>query len=129
MADVLRRALVADDSQLNRGLLARLLEGYGYAVVSVESGLKAYLEVQKQEFDLVVMDLQMPELSGLDAATAIRQLSGERFQRLLIVGMTAHNDPQYREVCLEHGMNGFVSKPIDGYELLDQLRKLGHDPE
>src|ERR1700730_12754587 len=94
----------------------------------VDTGLKAYLEVQKQEFDLVLMDLQMLELGGLDAAAAIRQLSDERFQHLPIVGMTAQDEPKYQEACLAHGMNGFIRKPIHSSELLDLLRKLGHTP-
>jgi CheY-like chemotaxis protein len=124
MPDLLRRALVADDSRVNRALVARVLEGYGYSVVLVDTGLKAYLEVQKQEFDLVLMDLQMPEMSGLDAAAAIRQLSDERFQHLPIVGMTAQDEPKYQEACLAHGMNVFIRKPIHSSELLDLLRKL-----
>ncbi len=118
------RALVADDSRLNRALLSHVLTDNGYFVLAVETGLEALLEVQKQEFDLILMDLEMPALCGLDATAAIRQLDGNRYQRLMIVGKSAQQDSSVEEICLARGMNAFLTKPIHPCDLLYELERL-----
>jgi CheY-like chemotaxis protein len=120
------RALVADDSLLTSAIVEYILKDWGYAVETAGTGLAAFLTVQNQEFDLIVMDLEMPEMSGLEAATAIRRLKGERYRQLLIVGMIAHREPTYLEICLKHGMNALMFKPIQAGELLTELQNLEH---
>jgi CheY-like chemotaxis protein len=118
-------ALVADDSLLSSAIVKYILRDCGYAVETARTGLAAFLAVQNQESDLIVIDLEMPEMSGLEAAAAIRRLKGERYRQLPIVGMTAHREPRFREICLKHGMNALMCKPIQAHQLVTELENLG----
>jgi len=124
------RILLAEDNAVNRVLAVRLLERLEHAVICVENGREAVEACGRSEFDLVLMDLQMPELDGLQATIAIRQaeqVSGR--PRLPIVAMTAHAMAADRERCLAAGMDGFVSKPIRPNELYSVVERLGRGVE
>jgi signal transduction histidine kinase/ActR/RegA family two-component response regulator len=104
--------LVAEDNPINQKLAVRLLEKRGYRVSLAENGLEALACLKQQRFDMVLMDVQMPEMGGLEATRRIRereQISGEHIP---IVAMTANAMKGDRERCLESGMDDYVSKPI-----------------
>jgi len=117
------RLLLADDSPTNRMLAIRLLEKRGHTVVSVEDGLKAVEAVQESSFDAVLMDVQMPELDGLEAAQVIRQWEGGK-AHIPIVALTAYAMESDRQRCLEAGMDAYVSKPFSADELYATVEQL-----
>jgi len=121
------RILVAEDHPVNRKLLTRLLHKRGHAVKAVENGRAAVESITGSpvgRFDAVVMDLQMPELGGIEAAKAIRTHERSTGGHVPIVALTAHAMPADRERCLAAGMDGYVSKPVDADVLFATIEKL-----
>jgi|GEM_PF-2538562 len=117
------RVLLAEDNLVNQRLAARLLEKAGHSIVVVGDGKAAVSAAAERVFDVVLMDVQMPEMDGLEATRCIREreaVSG-RSRRLPIVAMTAHAMKGDRERCLAAGMDGYVSKPIRQDELLQAI--------
>jgi signal transduction histidine kinase/CheY-like chemotaxis protein len=113
--------LVAEDNPVNQQLIRRLLEKHHHEVVIVEDGQKAVAAVERERFDLVLMDVQMPEMDGLEATAAIRDLEKTSGDHRWIVAMTAHAMNGDRERCLAAGMDGYVAKPIRPNELTELL--------
>jgi len=114
------RILLAEDSRANQIVAATILRRAGYAVEIAEDGDTAVARVAEGGFDLVLMDLQMPERNGLEATRAIRALSGAAAS-VPIVAMTAAALPADRAACLAAGMDGYVAKPVEGRVLLDAV--------
>ena len=115
------RILLAEDDMVNRQLAEHLLGKFGHKVTSVCDGLKAVEAVQTaglDGFDVVLMDVQMPEMDGVEATTAIRALENGRDRRLPIIAMTAHAMKGDRSRFLRAGMDGYIAKPIQADELL-----------
>jgi two-component system, sensor histidine kinase and response regulator len=106
------RLLLAEDSEANRVVATVILRKYGYTVDEVVTGAEAVEAVRKQRYDLVLMDVAMPEMNGFEATRAIRELGGE-YTTLPIVAMTANAMQGDREKCLDAGMNDYLTKPID----------------
>lgn len=129
-----RRALhvlVAEDNFVNRKLVTTLLRKRGHKVKAVENGRQAVASIQSAKgkaFDVVVMDLQMPEMSGLEAAQAIRERETGGGRRLPLIALTAHAMHSDRERCLEAGMDGYLSKPIEVDELIATVERFGGAP-
>jgi PAS domain S-box-containing protein len=111
------RLLLAEDNEINTLLACTVLEEAGYSVECVVNGEEAVAAVQARAFDLVIMDVQMPKMDGLQATRAIRALPTARAQTP-ILAMTANAMRSDREMCLEAGMDDFVSKPIDAEAFL-----------
>ncbi|MDA0799134.1 MAG: ATP-binding protein [Chloroflexi bacterium] len=118
--------LLAEDNFVNQRVATRILEKAGHRVTVVEDGAQA-VEFAKQQPDLILMDLQMPILDGIEATRAIRQNEEESGGRAAIVAMTAHAMDSYRQQCLEAGMDGFLTKPIDANLLLAEIERLTSD--
>jgi CheY-like chemotaxis protein/HPt (histidine-containing phosphotransfer) domain-containing protein len=117
--------LLAEDSLVNQKLAMALLSKWGHTVVVAVNGREAVEFSAAQSFDLILMDVQMPELDGLAAARAIREREARTaHDRIPIVAMTAHAMAGDRDRCLESGMDGYVSKPIRAGTLLDELRRV-----
>jgi len=104
--------LLAEDNEVNTLLATTLLEGAGYTVDCVVNGVAAVAAVESTRYDLVLMDVQMPEMNGLEASAAIRKLGGAA-AAVPIVAMTANAMRSDQDVCLAAGMNDFIAKPID----------------
>jgi len=107
------RILVAEDNPVNQELVLHLLERRGHSVILAENGRQAVEAAEKHKFDLVLMDVQMPELGGLEATQAIREKERATGRHLQIVAMTAHAMQGDRERCLAAGMDGYIAKPLD----------------
>jgi PAS domain S-box-containing protein len=103
--------LIAEDNPVNQMYLRLALEKMGHTTVTVATGRDAMQRVLDETFDLVFMDVQMPEMDGLDATAAIRQLENGTGRHVAIVAMTAHALKGDRERCLAAGMDGYISKP------------------
>lgn len=114
--------LVVDDSPINLKLAMSLLESRGVDVVGVESAFEALKAVDRRPFDLVLMDLEMPEMSGIEAAGRIRSLRGE-VADIPIVAITAHAFPEKRLEVIEAGMNDLLAKPYLPEQLYAMIAK------
>jgi CheY-like chemotaxis protein/HPt (histidine-containing phosphotransfer) domain-containing protein len=112
------KALVAEDTPTNQTLIQLLLEKLGLEVTIAEDGLQAVEAVKKDDYDIVLMDIQMPNMNGYDATKVLRK---EGFNKP-IIAVTAHAMKGDREKCLEAGCDDYVSKPIDRDELIKVLR-------
>ncbi|MCF6282393.1 MAG: ATP-binding protein [Candidatus Polarisedimenticolaceae bacterium] len=113
--------LLAEDDRLNQIIAKKILESYGVQVTVVGNGLRALDAVKQHPFDLVLMDIQMPELNGYQATTEIRK--EPRFKNLPIIAMTAHAMVGEKENCLAAGMNDHFTKPFEPEELKQLLIK------
>jgi|HubBroStandDraft_6_1064221.scaffolds.fasta_scaffold00923_13 PAS domain S-box-containing protein len=114
------RVLLAEDNLVNQRLAVRLLEKRGHRVVVASTGLEALEALEKESFDLVLMDVQMPEMDGLEATATIREKEKSSGLHQAVVALTAHAMKGDREKCLAAGMDGYLTKPIRPQEL-DQL--------
>jgi len=111
------RVLVAEDNPVNQLLMVRLLEKRGFQVVVAGNGRAALSAISEQNFDLVLMDVQMPELDGLQATRTLREAEKASGKNLPVVAMTAHAMQGDRDRCLAAGMTSYVSKPVRPDEL------------
>jgi CheY-like chemotaxis protein len=115
------RILLAEDNQVNQKLALRILEQMGYRADVASNGLEAIESIERQIYDVILMDVQMPEMDGLDATRNIRKL--ENVTQPHIIAMTANALEGDREMCIAAGMDDYVSKPIRVNELVDALMK------
>ena len=106
------RILVAEDSPVNQKIMALFLERDGHRVSLVDNGAAAVAALEREQFDLVLMDVQMPVMDGFEATRAIRSLEGGTGERLPIIALTAHAVEGDRERCLAAGMDDYLSKPF-----------------
>jgi two-component system sensor histidine kinase/response regulator len=118
-----RRILLAEDNAINQQLAIRILEKHGYVVLVANNGREAVEAVEREPFDLVLMDVQMPEMDGLEATAAIREHEKNSGNHLPIIAMTAHAMKGDREKCLEAGMDGYLTKPIQLGKLLEEIER------
>jgi PAS domain S-box-containing protein len=118
------RILLAEDNAVNQTLAVRLLEKRGYVVSVVGDGQAAVTALEKDSFDLVLMDIQMPGMDGFGATRAIREKEKSSGGHIPIVAMTAHALKGDQERCIAAGMDGYVSKPIRTSELFSAIESL-----
>ena len=114
------KILVAEDNPVNQKLILSLLEKWGYSADLAENGLIVLEKIKKNVYEIILMDMQMPEMGGVAASLAIRQLEGTN-QHIPIIAMTANAMPEDRELCLASGMDHYLSKPIKTQQLKDLL--------
>ncbi len=107
------RVLLAEDNPVNQEVALRLLERRGHSVIVAENGKQALTAIERHKFDLVLMDVQMPEMGGLEATQLIRENEKATGEHLPILAMTAHAMQGDRERCIAAGMDGYLAKPID----------------
>ena len=110
--------LLAEDNIINQRLAVRILEKFGHRVTVAENGRRAVEILGQQEFDLVLMDIQMPEMDGLQATAAIREKEKGTGLRIPIIAMTAHAMIDDKQMCLGAGMDQYISKPIHSADLI-----------
>ena len=117
------RVLVAEDGKVNQVVALRLLEKRGHHVTLVENGRQAVEATAAEEFDLVLMDVQMPKMNGIEATEAIREREKSSGAHLLIVAMTANAMNDDKDLCLAAGMDGYVPKPVRAARLYEEMEK------
>jgi PAS domain S-box-containing protein len=121
------RILLAEDNVVNQTIAVRVLEKHGHVVTVADNGQAALHACGTQTFDLILMDIQMPGMDGLEATAAIRKKEIATGGHMPIIAMTAHALKGDRERCLAAGMNGYVSKPIRTIELFAAIESVMHD--
>jgi two-component system sensor histidine kinase/response regulator len=118
------RVLLAEDNIVNQRLAVRILEKRGHCTTVASNGKEVLALMEREPFDLVLMDLEMPEMSGFEATAAIRARERQTGRRVPILALTAHAMKGDRERCLAAGMDGYVAKPIQARELYQAIAKL-----
>jgi two-component system sensor histidine kinase/response regulator len=118
------RILLAEDNAVNRLVAVRMLEMRGHTVVTAVDGREAVAAVQREPFDVILMDVQMPELDGLAATALIREAEAVTGRHVPIVALTAHTMREDRERCLNAGMDDYLTKPLDAGNLFDTIERL-----
>jgi CheY-like chemotaxis protein len=118
------RILVAEDNPVNQKVALGMLRAMGHAVVLANNGVEAVNAWQQEAFDLVLMDVQMPELDGFGAVREIRSREQDSKTHTLIVAMTAHALSSDRERCLDAGMDDYISKPISRKALAQLIEEI-----
>lgn len=121
--DVLLRVLVGEDNPVNQLLATRLLEKRGHTVVVAINGKEVLAELEKSTFDMILMDVQMPEMDGFEATRIIRQKEIGTGKHQSVIALTAHAMKGDRERCLAAGMDGYLAKPISAQELDEILER------
>jgi len=125
----LLRILIAEDNVVNQRLAARLLEKQGHSVTVVDSGRAALAALAQRPFDLVLMDVQMPEMDGLEATAAIRAQEQGTGRHLPIIALTSHAMQGDQERCFAAGVDAYISKPMKVDELYAAIDRLcRHEP-
>jgi PAS domain S-box-containing protein len=123
------RLLVAEDNSVNQKLMRALLQKEGHTLVVVATGTEAVEAARRGRFDAILMDVQMPEMDGLEATARIRDAEAGTGRRVPIIAMTAHAMIGDRERCLQAGMDGYLAKPLDARLLSQTLGELADGPE
>ena len=117
------RILLTEDNPVNQMVAVHMLEKLGHGVIVAGNGREALEQLASGEFDLILMDVQMPEMDGLEATEAIRRQETGTARHIPIIGMTAHAMSGDRERCLASGMDGYLPKPIHASDLRQELEK------
>jgi len=115
--------LLAEDNRLNQLIIPALIQSMGHRVTVAENGIRALEELRQTDFDVILMDIRMPEMSGLDATRAIRQLDTPK-ANIPIIALTADAMKDNRTKCLEAGMNEMATKPIDRNSLATTINNV-----
>jgi len=118
------RILLAEDNAINQKVAKTLLEKKGWVVSCVENGQEVLEAIGKDAYDLILMDVQMPEIDGYEATRRIREQEKKTGGHIAILAMTAHALKGDREKCLEAGMDGYVAKPVRAEELYQAIQAL-----
>jgi CheY-like chemotaxis protein len=122
------RVLLAEDNPVNQRLVVKLMEKQGHSLVVTGNGREALTALEREEFDLVLMDVQMPEMGGFEAAGCIREREKSTGRHIPIIAMTAHALKGDRERCLEAGMDTYVSKPVQSRLLFEAIESVRPSP-
>lgn len=118
------RVLVAEDNLVNQKLAARILERAGHTPIVLGNGQEAVTALQKEKFDIVLMDVQMPVMGGFEATRLIREREASTGKRTPIIAVTARAMKGDREACLAAGMDGYIPKPIQSKKLMELIAEL-----
>ena len=116
------RVLVCEDNEINQEIIRELLQDLGFVVDLAENGAVGVALASRQPYDLVLMDMQMPVVDGLEATRTLRATPA--CSALPIIAMTANAFASDREACLQAGMNGFLSKPVNPKNLFELILKV-----
>jgi CheY-like chemotaxis protein len=116
--------LIAEDNAVSQTMLIRVLEKAGHSVEAVADGQAALAALSEGQFELILMDVQMPELDGFEVTQKVREKEASGGAHIPIVAMTAYATEEDRRKCLDAGMDGFVTKPLDVKDLLEVLAQV-----
>ena len=123
-----KRILIVEDNLANRQLALRILDKRGHSTAVAANGLEAVERVRREDFNAVLMDIQMPVMDGYQATAAIRALTDPAKARLPIIAMTAHAMKGDRQRCLAAGMDGYLNKPVNAEKMIEIIERLAEKP-
>jgi CheY-like chemotaxis protein len=120
------KILLADDTAVNLALATKLLKRRGHDITSAENGLQAFETFKENSFDVVLMDIHMPVMDGLESTAKIREFETSQPSRPAtpIIAMTANNEQSDHQIYLKSGMNGIITKPMDIKTIVSQIREI-----
>lgn len=120
------KVLLADDTAVNLALATKLLKRRGHDVTAVENGLLAFETFKEASYDVVLMDIHMPVMDGLESTAKIREFEASQPSRppTPIIAMTANNEQSDHNIYLNSGMNGIITKPMDIKTVVSQIREI-----
>ncbi len=121
------RILLAEDDRISQTIAVAMLEQNGWQVTAVNSGTEVLEELAHEDYDLILMDIQMPNLDGFETTRRIRDSAVEKTAQTPIIAMTAHALREDRERCLAAGMNGYLSKPVETRVFMEVIDKILND--
>jgi len=120
-----RRVLLAEDNEINERVAVAVLTKRGHHVTVARTGVEAVEWFDRESFDAILMDIQMPKMGGIEATRLIRERELGRDSHVWIVAMTAHAMKRDRDLCIAAGMDGYLSKPFDKAMLFDAVERHG----
>jgi CheY-like chemotaxis protein len=115
--------LIAEDNKINQLLAKKVLDNWNFESEIAENGKEAIEKLSSKYFDIVLMDIQMPEMDGYETTAYIRNHMKPPFREIPILAMTAHAAASEAKSCIEAGMNDYISKPFDSQELYNKIAK------
>jgi CheY-like chemotaxis protein len=118
-----QRILVAEDNIMNHKLIAYYLKKFGYTADFVSNGFEVLSALENKSYDLILMDLQMPEMDGFMTTRKIRE-EETKGEHIPIIALTAHTIREIRNRSVEYGMDDYITKPVDHNELLESIEKV-----
>jgi CheY-like chemotaxis protein len=118
--------LLAEDNPINRKLTERFLKLKGWSVIHAGNGEEVIRKYDENKVDIILMDIQMPEMDGYEAAARIRELEANSGKHVPIIALTAHALTNYREKSFASGMDDYLTKPINPEEMFRAIRKLSN---
>lgn len=120
------KILIADDTAVNLSLATKLLIRRGHDIIAVENGLQAFEAFKEGSFDVVLMDIHMPVMDGLESTAKIREYEASETSRppTAIIAMTANNEQSDHEIYLKSELNGIITKPLDIKTVVSQIREI-----
>jgi two-component system sensor histidine kinase/response regulator len=121
------KILLAEDNAVNQRVTTRLLEKRGHSVTLAATGSEALARLKHQKFDVILMDVQMPDMDGLETTAIIREREKSAGARTPIVALTAHTMKGDRERCMAVGMDNYVTKPVDPRELIEVVERVASE--
>jgi CheY-like chemotaxis protein len=125
-AELPMQILIAEDNVINQQVIQYILQKLGYAPTIVQNGREAVDTAAEGDYDIILMDLQMPEMDGLEATRMIRERATDR--QPVIIALTANAMEGDEEECLSAGMNDYLGKPVKLEEVIDKLQKWAPRP-
>lgn len=114
-------ALVVEDNPINQLVLKAQLEILGFTVEVADNGKEALEKIEPEKFSIVFMDIQMPIMGGIECTENIRSSFHQQIREIPVIAVTANVTREYRDMCKEVQMNGFVTKPLNVEELVEQI--------
>lgn len=118
------KVLLAEDNEMNQLLMKYYLDAWNCILTICENGLEAVKKVKKEKFDLILMDIQMPVMNGVEATRTIRSIEGNYFKNIPIIAVTSLSKEYPKTKVIEAGMNDYLSKPFEIDKLFNVLEKV-----
>jgi CheY-like chemotaxis protein len=120
------KVLIAEDNEINKLIAKTMLQKWGFSIVMAADGVEAVKQVEENNFDIILMDIQMPNKDGLEATNDIRAMENDDKKNIPIIALTANTQVSMKEKYDAAGMNGYLNKPFKEVDLYEMIEKVLH---